>query len=145
LGFVKGKNSSGINNYQFTETKLSSGKYEYRLKQVDNNGNYKYYDLNNTVEIGLPVKYNLSQNYPNPFNPATKFDFALPENSKVKIDLYNVSGKKVLNIINENSLAGYYTKEINGNNLSSGVYFLVMSANSASKEYLLSKKLLLIK
>jgi hypothetical protein len=142
---VKGKNASGINNYTYNDTKLSSGKYNYRLKQVDNNGNFKYYELNNVIEIGLPSKYCLSQNYPNPFNPTTKFDFELPENSKVRIELYNVLGKKVVSIINENYQAGYYTKEINGNNLSSGVYFLIMSANSTSKEYLLTKKLLLIK
>lgn len=79
IGFVSGNGtSSSINNYLFEDKNLNSGKYKYRLRQVDYNGNYEYYNLTNEVVIGTPDKFSLKQNYPNPFNPSTKIEFDIP-------------------------------------------------------------------
>lgn len=131
VGFVSGKgNTNEVTNYSFEDKKLNSGKYEYKLKQIDYNGNYEFFSLNNSVEVGNPGKYTLSQNYPNPFNPVTKIDFTLPMNSKVKIIVYDITGKVISTLVNETKSAGFHTLEFNASNLSSGVYFYMMTAEN---------------
>ena len=70
IGFVEGQeNSISPKSYKFIDDQLAGGsKYKYRLKQIDNDGNYKYSD---EIEVEfVPEKFALSQNYPNPFNPS---------------------------------------------------------------------------
>ncbi len=86
----------------------------------------------NTQEI--PVKFNLYQNYPNPFNPVTKIRFDLPANnvsgSKINLVVYDVNGKEVTSLINQDYLAGVWEVDFNASNLSSGVYFYKLTAGS---------------
>ncbi|MEO6695585.1 MAG: hypothetical protein ABIY50_10200, partial [Ignavibacteria bacterium] len=84
LGNVTGNGTTTIPmSYSFTDRNVASGIYNYRLKQIDFNGNFAYYNLNNEVNVGTPVSFSLSQNYPNPFNPSTKIDFQLPKDGNV--------------------------------------------------------------
>jgi hypothetical protein len=146
FGFVKGNGTvSHISNYSFTDSKLNAGKYSYRLKQIDNNGNYKYYNLSNTIEIGLPGKYNLSQNYPNPFNPVTRIDYDLPKDSKISIKLYDITGREIMTLVNTQQSAGNYTVQVNANNLASGIYIYSLVANSDGNQTVISKKMNVIK
>jgi hypothetical protein len=142
-GYVQGKGTTNTQtSYTFSDTKLNTGKYQYRLKQIDNNGNFEYHNLNGIVEVGFPAKYTISQNYPNPFNPTTKIDFALPNDSKVSIKVYDMTGREVMNIMNdEHKTAGYYTININPSMLSSGVYFYRM----ISDKFIETKKMAIIK
>jgi len=142
-GFVNGNdNSNEMNEYSYYDNNLNTGKYNYRLKQIDFNGNYKYYDLNGTVEIGLPAKFSLSQNYPNPFNPSTKIDFELPVESSVSLKVFDLSGKEVMSPVNNETMkAGYHTAVINSGGLSSGVYFYRLTAGKFSSV----KKMILLK
>ena len=72
----------------------------------------------------LPTEFALHQNYPNPFNPATKISFDLPQDSKVNLVVYDLLGRKVSRLVNnEFKVAGKYTYDFNGAPLSSGVYF----------------------
>jgi subtilisin family serine protease len=75
------------------------------------------------ISTSIPVKFNLSQNYPNPFNPSTRIKFALPKSEFVNIKIYDILGKEISTLVNENLTAGYYEVEFNANNLSSGMYF----------------------
>ena len=144
IAFVNGKgNSLTASNYEFTDSKLTTGKYKYRLKQIDFNGNFEYFDLSGVVEIGVPVKFNLSQNYPNPFNPTTKIDFDLPLDSKVSIKVFDISGKEVSTLVNEFRTAGYYTVSYDASALSSGVYFYRIMTGDG--KFVMTKKLLLLK
>lgn len=148
ISFVPAKgNNSGKSSYVFADRKLNTGKYEYKLKQIDNNGNYTYYLLEGYVEIGIPAKFNLSQNYPNPFNPVTKIDYDLPFDSKVKLIIFDMLGREVKNILNGDfNKAGYYTVDFNAANLSSGVYFYKISAAAVNKnEFTATKKMIVIK
>jgi len=142
-GFVVGAgNTNEMKEYSFEDKNLNTGTYSFRIKQIDFNGNYSYHNLNGTVEIGLPAKFSLSQNYPNPFNPSTKIDFALPVESSVSLKIFDITGKEVMNIINNESLkAGYYTAEINSGGLSTGVYFCRLIAGNFSSV----KKIILLK
>jgi len=145
-GYIAGKgNSNSPVNYTFEDKKLNSGKYNYRLKQIDNNGNFEYFALSNAVEVGLPTKFELSQNYPNPFNPVTKIDFSLPLDAKVSIKLYDITGREVKTLVNESRTAGYYTVQFNASDLSSGTYFYRIMTKSSSADYIMTKKMVLVK
>ncbi|MCB0729305.1 MAG: T9SS type A sorting domain-containing protein, partial [Ignavibacteriae bacterium] len=110
VGNVNGNGtSSSVINYSYTDRGLATGSYSYRLKQIDFNGNFEYFNLNNEVNIGTPSTYALSQNYPNPFNPATTINFDLPTDGNVSLKLYDMSGKEVATLVNEVRSAGYYS------------------------------------
>lgn len=146
IGYVDGNgNSTTVKNYSFEDRNLTTGKYNYRLKQIDNNGNYEYHALSKVVEVGIPTKFDLSQNYPNPFNPVTKIDFALPLDAKVSIKIYDMTGREVKTIVNEQRTAGYYTVQFNGSDLSSGVYFYRIMTKSSGADYIMTKKMVLVK
>lgn len=68
----------------------------------------------------------LSQNYPNPFNPITKINFTIPKSEVVRIEVYDILGRKIKTILNEYKLAGTYEVEFDANKLPSGVYFYKM-------------------
>lgn len=142
IGFVRGNGTSTTpKNYSFEDKDLNSGKYEYRLKQIDYNGNFKYYYLNTEVQIGIPVKFDLSQNYPNPFNPKTIINYQLPLLSFVVLKVYEISGREIFTLVNEKQPAGYYSVEFNSNNLSSGVYIYRIIADG----FIQSKRMILLK
>lgn len=149
IGYITGAgNSNEMKSYRYIDNGLTTGKYSYRLKQIDYNGNFKYFNLQSEIEIGVPKQYFLSQNYPNPFNPATKIDYDLPQDSRVSLRIYDISGKEVMNIINnEFQASGYYTMTLNASNLASGVYFyrFIAAGNVSSSNIVLTKKMLLIK
>ena len=132
-GFVKGNStSSAINNYSFSDniSKFGVAVFNYRLKQIDFDGTSKYYDLSNSVEVSAPVNFALDQNYPNPFNPTTTIRYSVAMDSKVRIDVYDVLGRLVKNLVNENKAAGNYSVDFNASNLSSGVYMYKISAGN---------------
>jgi hypothetical protein len=86
-------------------------------------------DLNEEV-IAQPVTIHLYQNYPNPFNPVTNIQYAVGSMQYVSIKVYDVLGKEVATLINEEKPAGEYKVEFNGNNLPSGIYFYQLKAGS---------------
>lgn len=77
-----------------------------------------------------PEDFYLFQNYPNPFNPSTKIRFAVPEKSNVKIYLYDILGSEISVLLNEEVNPGVQEFELNGSNLTSGVYLLRMVTNN---------------
>ena len=146
IGFVEGNGTTNSpKDFSFTDRNLNTGKYNYRLKQIDYNGSFEYYSLQNLVEIGVPSEFKISQNYPNPFNPSTKIDFALPSDGNVRISLYDMTGREVAVMLNESRSAGYHTINFNASNLSTGSYFYRITAESGGQSFVLTKKLTLIK
>jgi hypothetical protein len=79
-----------------------------------------------------PESFKLNQNYPNPFNPATTITYSIPENCRVKIKLYDILGKEVIKILDENKEKGNHLIRFNGSSLSSGVYFYRIEAGGFS-------------
>ena len=86
-------------------------------------------------------KYTLSQNYPNPFNPTTNIKFAIPKSSNVKIAVFDIAGKELEVLVDEQLKAGTYQLNWNASTHSSGVYFYKMQAG----EYYSTMKMVLIK
>jgi hypothetical protein len=93
----------------------------------------------------IPEEYSLSQNYPNPFNPATKIKFALPKSSFVKLIVYDILGREITTLVNEELSPGTYEVEWDAtsgaSNYPSGVYFYKLITNDHSE----TKKMMLVK
>lgn len=89
----------------------------------------------------IPDEVQLNDNYPNPFNPTTVIRYGVPEQSTVELNIYNVLGRKVRTLVNEQKSAGRYEVNFNGSGLASGMYIyrLKVGAN------VLTKKMMLIK
>lgn len=100
------------------------------------------------VSINGPAEFNLAQNYPNPFNPSTTISYSIPVNSEVNINVYDINGRIVANLLtNESKTAGEHSLNFNATNLASGVYFYKMDAKSliGNKSFSIQKKMTLIK
>ncbi|GAB6283405.1 MAG: hypothetical protein STSR0008_21710 [Ignavibacterium sp.] len=91
--------------------------------------------------INIPNEFALSQNYPNPFNPSTKINYQLPVDSYVSLKIYDVLGKEVITLLNEQQSAGFYQKEFNAKGLSSGMYFYKLEAGN----FVQVRKMILLK
>jgi hypothetical protein len=101
------------------------------------------------VTAGAPDKYELFQNYPNPFNPATTISYQLASDSKVTIKIYDLLGREVATLCNNEQKAGYYENRFNANNYASGMYIYRLTAKSNDAkspfEYSSIKKMMLLK
>jgi hypothetical protein len=143
-------NSNVAKQYSYKDRELNSGKYCYRLKMIDNDGRFKYSKILET-EVAIPKNFELSQNYPNPFNPSTKIDYQLPVDTKVLLEIYNITGQKVVELVNKVQTAGYYSVDFNsfslGKNITSGIYFyrIIGEDKTTGNEFSTIKKMMLLK
>jgi hypothetical protein len=142
IGFVKGEgNTTSPINYSYSEKLNNTGIYYYRLKQIDNNGTFKY---SSTVEVNFNSHVNnftMDQNYPNPFNPSTTITYSLPVASNVKLSVFNALGQQVKIIENVYKNAGSYKITLNAYDLNSGIYFYKIEAGQFSS----IRKMILVK
>lgn len=130
LSFIPGAGTStNTNFYNYENELIQFGKYKYRLKQIDYNGQYEY---SNETEVDYINKsdFYLAQNYPNPFNPATNINFRIPEKTFVRMILYDVTGREIRKFVEKEMEEGYYSIQLNSNGISSGVYFYKMITSS---------------
>jgi Ice-binding-like/Secretion system C-terminal sorting domain len=141
LGFVNGNgNSNSPKDYSFVDTKVSTGKYLYRLKQIDNNGQFEY---SKTIEVDFnaPKNFELSQNYPNPFNPSTTIRFNLSEAGIVKLMIFNILGQEIRTLVNEFKESGVHTINFDAGEFSSGMYIYKLEAGN----FVQTRKMTLLK
>jgi len=111
----------------------------YRLKQIDNDGQYEYSD---EIEIEIvPEEFALYQNYPNPFNPNTTIRYQLTQENKVIIKIYDILGAEVRTLLNEKKKPGVYEVDFNAANLPSGTYIYRIIAG----KFVETKKMILLK
>jgi len=148
IGFVNGNgNSNSPKDYSFVDNNLpagrqgvTTGKYSYRLKQIDNDGQFEY---SKTIEVDMNgvKKFELTQNYPNPFNPTTTISYILPQAGMVKLTLYNILGQEIRTLVNEVKEAGTHSINFNASDLNSGVYVYKIESGSFTQ----TKKMTLVK
>ncbi len=145
IGFVEGSGTSNTaRSYTFVDAVIKSGTYTYRLRQIDRNGAFRYSPEMNVTITGYPKSYSLEQNFPNPFNPATTIQFAIPDGAAgdvVTLKIYDMLGREVTTLVNEQKESGIYSIQWNATGLASGVYFYVLS----TKNFRGVKKLSLLK
>jgi len=97
-------------------------------------------------DLQLPGKFTLDQNYPNPFNPATTISFAIPQAGDVRLDIFDILGRKVKMLINKKLPSGRYTltwdgADKSGQPVASGIYFFRVQYSETS----LTRQMLLLK
>jgi photosystem II stability/assembly factor-like uncharacterized protein len=97
--------------------------------------------IHNAPEMKVPTTYRLSQNYPNPCNPTTTIEYSIPKSVHVTLKIYDMLGRHIQTLADEQKYAGNYTITFNGSTLASGVYIYRFQAGSFSE----SKKLLLLR
>jgi hypothetical protein len=125
IGFVAGKGTSNSSKaYSFADLNISSGRYAYRLKQIDNNGTF-IYSQSVEQEVNLaPAVIGLNQNYPNPFNPSTRISFAVAATEKARLVVYNMLGQPVVTLFDGIAIGQQaYRLSFDASKFASGVYF----------------------
>jgi hypothetical protein len=93
----------------------------------------------------LPTSFSLQQNYPNPFNPSTAISFQLPASSFVTLKVFDVLGREVAGLVNEERPAGRYTVSWGVQALPSGVYFYRLEAKNSTQSFVETRKMILLK
>ena len=126
VGFVRGAGTSASpHTYTFNDPSLSYGWYSYRLKQIDASGNSSYSSTTD-VQVGrAPKVFMLEHNYPNPFNPMTNIEFAVPQDGRARVTVYNTLGQEVATLLDQNIEAGVYHRVIfDATHQASGTYLV---------------------
>jgi hypothetical protein len=98
-------------------------------------------DTNNYYPPLPPTSFILFQNYPNPFNAKTVIKYQLPNTTDVNLTIYDITGRNIAVLVNEQKQPGYYEVTFDASNLASGIYFYQLRAG----EFISSKKLVLLK
>ena len=93
------------------------------------------------IDTSIPEKFTMAPAYPNPFNPVTRIEYSIPTSSMVEITIYDLIGRELVKLVNENKDAGFYHIDWDASLVSSGVYFVNMKANKNS----FNQKIVLIK
>ena len=149
IGFVKGNGTiTKPRSYSFIDENLKPGIYNYRLKQIDYSGKFEYSNITE-VNVVIPKEYLLEQNYPNPFNPATKICYSIPivethgsvSVQNVLLKVYDMLGREVAILVNEQKEPGAYSVEFNASSLASGTYIYILQ----TEQLTLQKKMIVIK
>jgi hypothetical protein len=115
--------SSSPRDYSFVDKPDQPGRYAYRIKQIDHSGTFTYTSALEVV-IGLaPLEFTLSQNYPNPFNPTTTIGFTIHRDGHVKLEVFDLQGRRVATLVDEERRSGVYHQVLfDASKLASGVY-----------------------
>ena len=120
-----------LNNYALAAT--SDGVWQRLLTDLMTNvGNKNNLNVN---------EYYLEQNYPNPFNPNTTINYSIPKRYFVTIKIYDILGREIQTLVNEEEPAGYYKVNFNASKYSSGVYFYQLK----TRDFISTKKMILLK
>jgi hypothetical protein len=141
LSFISGQGTkTEMTPYSFTDVTPLNGQNSYRLRQVDFDGTSKIYGPI-TVNFENNFTYSLEQNYPNPFNPFTTINWQIAKDGFVTLKVYDLLGREIAQLINEEKKAGNYKVKFDGSSLPSGVYLyeLISGGFKSTKKFVLMK------
>ncbi len=142
LAFVEGHGTTAKpRQYSYTDTKPVSGMNSYQLFQIDFDGSREKIAQRDINIASQPAHFSLGQNYPNPFNNSTNISFAIPEDCHVTLKIYNLLGRELLTIIDQDMQQGRHRITIKTDNLRSGVYVYRLTAGA----YCEMRKFILLK
>ncbi len=135
IGFMPGhQTTADPHAYEFFDSNLTTGRYYYRLKQIDLDGSFHYSPIVEAA-IGVPKTFKLGKNFPNPFNLETIIKFQIPTPSEVTLEIFNLIGQRVRTLIHEHKPAGYYQviwdgRDMSGNTVAAGLYLYQLKAGN---------------
>jgi hypothetical protein len=144
---LRGRGTATVEtNYRFVDAQVRVGEvHQYQLRQTDLNGTiHELGTVTLTITTAVaPREYSLSQNYPNPFNPTTVITYSLKESGEVRLELFDVLGRKVATLVNAKQEAGSYSYSFNAARygLATGMYFYRLQSGG----FVATKKMLLVK
>jgi hypothetical protein len=134
--YIVGRGSSALGSVSKTKEYAESAQYFY-----DSNFSQLPTDVKSDFTKHVAVSFKLSQNFPNPFNPTTRINFNIGKKQLVKLKVFDILGREVITLVNEEKLPGNYTVKFDGSRLASGVYFYQITAGS----YIETRKMILLK
>lgn len=143
LSGFQGK-TAGVFATGFLNPDQNLGGHPFSLIALDSDGNITPFLMSTDIgneQNDKPVEFSLMQNYPNPFNPVTNIRYALPEQSHVRLEVFNIAGQKVADLVNNTVQAGTHTVSFDAASLSSGVYIYRLQAGS----FVETRKMILLK
>ena len=142
LNSLNGDTHININKFMVNGTSSESAGF-----RINDGSSYIVAQAIGFTTSEIPDEYSLSQNYPNPFNPSTSIPFALPFESNVKVNIYDVRGRLVEELVNSYFGSGYHHISWDASHLSSGLYFIQFESRSLENNNTFStiQKSLLIK
>lgn len=138
-------------HYAYVDTATHTGRWFYRLKQIDLDGTLHITEpisitITTSVAENAPSEFKLYQNHPNPFNPTTELRYQTSEVSFVSLRVFDLLGREVAKLVNEELPAGTYTRIFDATHLTSGVYFYRLQARptDAGRGFVATRKMVLI-
>lgn len=133
VGFVQGHGTTNsANDYTFIDKTAKAGTYEYRLKQIDNDGAYEY---SKTISVEVAMNSQTAgslKNYPNPFNPVTTINVEIPQDDQVSVKIYDITGREVATLLDGKASAGTQSLTFNAAHLASGIYFARLQTSTTT-------------
>lgn len=137
IGFVEGHfTTNSPKYYNYTDRPNGTGKIQYRLKQIDNDGSFEYSPVVEVDLSGMLPKEIEIKNFPNPFNPETNINITLPETADATVDVYNSTGEKVVTLfagkLNSGETRAF---KFDGATLPSGMYIINVTAGKHRKSH----------
>lgn len=145
IHFSEGRGTITVNSsYEFIDmlpTKIKNSSVKYRLRQVNFDGSSTYSGMIEVDLTSVPDKFQLNQNYPNPFNPSTSIQYAISGRQFLTLKVYDLLGREIKTLVNEEQAAGFYEVEFNTSSLPSGTYFYRLIAGS----FVATRKMVIIK
>jgi len=143
VGYREGKGTTTEpQHYSYIDdiSGINATAFEYRLKQVDFDGSYSFSEVIRVDNIA-PAEFSLEQNYPNPFNPSTEIKFSIPQTTNITLRVFDIMGREVVTLIDEQMEAGKHSIVFNAANLSSGVYYYTI----ITENFIQTNKMILLK
>jgi len=141
IAYIKGQGTTTNKSfYSYNDQSVSTGKYSYRLKQIDLDGSVTYSQVV-SVDLGMVNSFVLEQNYPNPFNPSTQIRFSIPEVTNVKLIVSDALGREIALLVDGKLNAGDYKIDFDADGISSGIYICTLITDTFKQ----SRKMILMK
>jgi len=141
IAYIKGQGTTTNKSfYSYNDQSVSTGKYSYRLKQIDLDGSVTYSQVV-SVDLGMVNSFVLEQNYPNPFNPSTQIRFSIPEVTNVKLIVSDALGREIALLVDGKLNAGDYKIDFDADGISSGIYICILITDTFKQ----SRKMILMK
>jgi hypothetical protein len=145
LASLKSKAESSA-SFTFSVEKTAEVNKDQKLNFTITDKNGQKWTKEITIKITPPTTYELFQNYPNPFNPTTKIEYQLPSAGMIILKIYDVLGREVVSLVNEQQEAGYHQSLFDAHRLASGTYIYRLQATDyQNNHHIFQKKMMMVK